>query len=262
VLLRSVDLHRFFINNEDIRDGHIVLKDENAAHGHVLRLRTGEQIVAAISGDDMDYFGIVRKISKGEIWAEIADTADNTAEIPLKVTLFQALPKGGKMGDIIENVVELGIYEIMPFISERSVTNRVNSDKIARWQKIAESAAKLSHRGRIPQIGGILSFKEAVATAKTFDAAFACYEFEKSLHLADCLADFLGKLPIKGHLAFFIGPEGGFSGHEIEFFKQSSIPTVSLGPRILRTQSAAAVVMAIINYQLSIINGENHDLFG
>ncbi|MDR2168439.1 MAG: 16S rRNA (uracil(1498)-N(3))-methyltransferase [Clostridiales bacterium] len=238
-------MHRFFIENRDIEGQEIRLTGENAAHGRVLRLRVGEEIVAAVSGGGIDYFCTVSEIAKSEILAEITRTAENKAEPAFEVVLFQALPKGGKMAEIVEHATELGVSAIVPFVSERCLARGEN---ILRWQRIAESAAKLSHRGKIPQIHEVLSFREAVSLARRFALAFACYELENQLSIINY------QLSIEGSLAFFVGPEGGFTPEEADYFRQNGILTVSLGSRILRTQSAAAFVMAIINYQLSIIN--------
>ncbi|MCL2349953.1 MAG: 16S rRNA (uracil(1498)-N(3))-methyltransferase [Defluviitaleaceae bacterium] len=239
-------MHRFFIQQENIGGDEIVLDGDNAAHVAVLRLRIGEEIVAAVSGGGQDYHAVVDSLSKNKVTAKITGIMKNISEMPIDITLFQALPKGNKMGEIIEHVVELGINNIVPIATARCVTGA--EGKTARWQKIAESAAKLSHRGRIPHINGILTLKEALASAKSFDAVFACYELEKTKYLAQYLQN-LDMSKIKA-MAFFIGPEGGFASEEIALFEQSSIPALSLGNRILRTQSAAAMVMASINFHL------------
>jgi len=254
-------LHRFFVKQDNIKDStdgeEIVLCGDNAAHANVLRLRRGEEIaVAVLDGGNLDYYCIITQISRDEIHARIADKLPNEAELPVSITLFQALPKGDKMGDIIEHVTELGVNEIIPIVTERCVARPSDSGdktahKINRWQKIAESAAKLCHRGRIPQIGGLMDFKEAVQLAvKDFDVAFVCYELEKERHVVPFLKGLDLDLDKPSKIAFFIGPEGGFAADEIECFKESGITAVSLGNRILRTQSAAALVMGYVNFIL------------
>ncbi|MCL2576073.1 MAG: 16S rRNA (uracil(1498)-N(3))-methyltransferase [Defluviitaleaceae bacterium] len=254
-------MHRFFIANDNIRDSKVILIDENAAHANVLRLRVGEKIVACVSDEGLDYICEINEIFKKEVVANIIDSMPNDAESTLKITLFQALPKGNKMNDIIEHAVELGACDITPTVTDRSITRNADNGKISRWQKIAESAAKLSHRGYIPQINNPLTLDEAIKDAKLHDIAFVCYELEKSQSLVNYLqnTDFS---QVKS-LAFFIGSEGGFADDEVEKFIKNSIPTVSIGKRILRTQSAAAKVLANIDFYLEQIRYERktNDIF-
>ncbi|MCL2753809.1 MAG: 16S rRNA (uracil(1498)-N(3))-methyltransferase [Defluviitaleaceae bacterium] len=247
-------MHRFFINNQDIFANEIVLASENAAHAHVLRLKVGEEIVCTISGGNMDYFCKVSSVAKSEVRTHVLKTAQNIAEMPINITLFQALPKGSKMGDIIENTTELGIHTIIPIVTERCVSRHNNDDsqsKISRWQKISESSAKLSHRGYIPKIGDVLSFLEAVEAAQSYDIVFACYEEEKEQSLADFMKS--RDVAIVKSMAFFIGSEGGFSPYEADIFAKNLIPTVSIGTRILRSISAASAVLSQLNFYLDLI---------
>jgi len=238
-------MHRFFVETADFADGKILLVGENAAHAHVLRPKMGEEIVCAISGENVDYFCEVFAISKGEVSAKIIKTAPNSAETPIKITLFQALPKGNKMGDIIESATELGIAQIVPILTSRCIGK---GEKIGRWRKIAESAAKVAHRGQVPQIGETLGFSDALDAAIAYDVVFACYEEEQE----ETLHGFLKTANVQNakSVAFFIGAEGGFSPCEAALFAEHKIPTVSLGKRILRAQSAAGVVLAQLNFYL------------
>ena len=237
-------MHRFFIDKSNIIAREIELTGENAAHAHVLRLRHGEEIVVAVCGAGVDYFCAVTKTSKTSVTAEILREKPNNAELPLEVTLFQALPKGNKMGDIIENVTELGITRIYPVETTRCVARP--TDKTARWQKIAESSAKLCHRGRIPKIHDAIDLPRAIEAANRMDAAFACYELEQVYTLSEYFNGL--DMPNVKSIGFFIGPEGGFDEREVELFKENGIPAVTLGTRILRAQSASVMVMANINF--------------
>jgi len=234
--------HRFFVTGKDILGDEIVLTGENAAHAAVLRLAPGEEIIIC-DGAAMDYHCIVTNCAKSETRAEVHRKMPNAAEPPTHVTLYQALPKTGKMDDIIDKCTQLGVSRIVPVITARCVAKISDRDtkKIDRWQKIAQSAASQSQRGRIPQIGNILPLEDALNEAKAHDAIFVCYEAEEQC----TLKEFLQKLPQDlASIAFFIGPEGGFVCDEIALFKKNGVATVSLGPRILRTELAAAVVLA------------------
>jgi 16S rRNA (uracil1498-N3)-methyltransferase len=266
----GIFLFRFFAARENIKDEEVILCGDNAAHANVLRLRCGEEIIVVplnASNESVgcfDYHCVVTQTSRDEVRVRIVDKLLNQAELPLHVTLFQALPKGDKMSDIIEHMTELGVSEIIPVITSRCVSKPTEKfeQKVMRWHKIAESAAKLSHRGRIPKIGSVVPLLQGINMAEDYDLAFVCYESEKDNHIIPFLS--LGLKPHVGtrlaakpllarpltKLAFFIGPEGGFSPEEIAYFKKHGISVLSLGRGILRTQSAAALVMSYINFCL------------
>ena len=240
--------HRFFADNKDIADDEIVLTGENAAHAAVLRLGIGEEIVVC-NGAGMDYRCVVFSCNKSETKAKVLHKAPNTAEPFIAVTLFQALPKIGKMDEIVEKCTQLGISRVVPIITSRCVTKASDRDtkKTARWQKIAQSAASQSRRGQIPQICDIMTLEAALREADAHNTAFVCYEGEERFPLKA----FLHNLPQSpSSIAFFVGPEGGFALDEMVKFKDAGIAAVSLGPRILRTELAGAVVLANIMYEL------------
>jgi 16S rRNA (uracil1498-N3)-methyltransferase len=240
--------HRFFVSSKNITGDEIVLAGENAAHSAVLRLAPGEEIVIC-DGAAMDYRCIVACCNKSETRAKVVGTSVNTAESSIGITLYQALPKAGKMDEIIEKCTQLGILRIVPVIAARCVTKLSDRDakKIERWQKIARAAAAQSQRGKIPRISDVMTLKAALQQAKTQGTAFVCYESENRL----ALKTFLQSLPKNlSSIAFFIGPEGGFDETEAAKFKESGIATVSLGSRILRTELAGAVVLANTLYEL------------
>jgi len=242
-------MHRFFVDGRDIFDGKVTLHGKNAAHGAVLRLNIGEQIVVC-DGAGRDYFCVVDAIEKGQIFCKVRHAQDSAAEPKMAaVTLFQALPKGDKLSEIVEKCVELGVSRIVPFVAERSITRPSSRDskKIERLRAVAESAAKQSGRGRIPIIEDVVDLREAIAIAKQHDAAFACYESEDKLTLRDLLRPLVGG---QSELAFFVGPEGGFTLEEVSMFLDNKIPTISLGPRILRTETAGPATLANILYEL------------
>jgi len=241
-------IHRFFIDNAKTMNEDVLLTGQNAAHANVLRLNIGEGIVVC-DGRGWDYYCAVIAISRDEVRVRITHSEENTVEPSVAVTLFQALPKGDKMDDIVERCVELGITSIVPVVTARCIARPSSRDakKTERWRKIALSAAKQSHRGIIPHVAGAMSLDKAIMSAKGHGAAFVCYEMADKLSLKD----FLQVLPSDiTSLAYFIGPEGGFAPDEIIKFAENSIPAVSLGRRILRTQTAASAVLANVVYEL------------
>lgn len=240
--------HRFFVGNKTIIGGEIRLTGENAAHASVLRLTTGEEIVIC-NGDATDYHCVVINCSKTEVIAKILHSKPNSAEPSIAVTLYQAIPKTGKMEEIVERCTQIGVSGIVPVITSRCVAKASDRDtkKVGRWQKIAQSAASQSQRGRIPQIRDVMMFESALQEAKTCDTVFVCYEDERQISLKEFLQNLKRSL---SSIALFIGPEGGFSDAEVSKFKENSIATVSLGPRILRTELAGVVASANILYEL------------
>jgi len=225
----------------DLSEMTISLTGDNAAHGNVLRLHIGEEII--ICSDMIDYNCKVKTITKGKIVADVIDAKPNENEMPTHITLFQALPKGDKMGDIIERSVELGVAQIIPIITSRCISRPKKEEgmrKVAKWQKNAEAAAKHAHRGYVPKIGDIISLEKAAEMAKGMDAAFVCYEGEQDARFGD--------ISTKTAIGIFVGSEGGFSAEEVESLKTNNITPITLGRRILRTENAAAFALAYINF--------------
>ena len=221
---------------------------QNATHAAVLRLAVGEEIVIC-DGAAIDYHCTVVSSTKSETVAEFISKTPNIAEPNINITLYQALPKTGKMDEIVEKCTPLGVSHIVPIMVARCVTKISDRDakKIARWQKIAQAVASQSQRGKVPQIHDVVTLEIALQQAKAHDAAFVCYEGEDRRSLKEFLQNMPQNL---SSIAFFVGPEGGFADDEIMAFKKGRVATVSLGPRILRTELAGAVVLANLMYEL------------
>ena len=239
---------RYFIKPEDMHGETVFIRDEDAKHlGGVLRAKEGD-IVEACDGRGMDYSCVIKEVGKTEILMDIESARPTESEPKTKITLFQGLPKADKMELIIQKCVEIGVWRIVPVAAERSVVRLEGKDagkKLERWRKISLSAAKQSGRGIIPEIGEIVSFKEAVKMAACFDGAAIPYEKEEKNGIKEYANSFDGS-----SLGLFIGPEGGFDDREIEFAVKNNISPVTLGKRILRTETAAMVSAAILLYEL------------
>ena len=191
-----------------------------------------------------------------EIFCELRFIKEDGVELPSKVYLFQGLPKGDKMEFIIQKMVELGVYEIIPVAMKRCVVrldDKKAKSKIARWQGISEAAAKQSKRGVVPQIHDVMSYQAALEYAQTMDVKLVPYEMEETLDGASGMAG--TKKIIEGlrpgqSVAVFIGPEGGFEESEIQAAIDAGMKPITLGKRILRTETAGMTVMAWLMYQL------------
>lgn len=238
---------KFFVEKQFIKDNEIVLQGENKDHIiRVLRLKEGDNIeVSNCSG--YEYICIIKQILEDKIIATIIDFFGNESEPKVKITLYQALPKSEKMELIIQKCVELGIYEIVPVKTDRTIAkiDKKENKKIDRWNKISESASKQSKRGIIPKVSNLLTFEQAIQQAKQNDISFIPYEKETKNSIKNIIKKFTGN-----SIAIFIGPEGGFSDREIKIAIQNEVIPLTLGKRILRTETAGFITTAILLYEL------------
>ena len=245
---------KFFVPKENILDNEIVINNDDVAHiKRVLRANVGDNLTLC-DGQGVNYDAKISKIEDRKILLEIISTCKADTEPNVEVTIFQGLPKASKMDYIIQKTTELGVVNIVPCKMSRSVSKIENAKdavkKCERWQKISEEAAKQSGRGIIPKVFEPVDFKVAIKMMKEYDLAFAPYECEEQNRLKTVLNS---KESIKT-IAFMIGPEGGFDLDETEYLKENSIPTVTLGKRILRTETAGEAVLAMVMYELGDIN--------
>ena len=233
---------RFFVEPENVKNNIITLYGDDAGHiSRVLRSKSGEMLTVC-DGTGNDYEAEIIEISEKEVKLEIKETHFTESESAVKITLYQGLPKGDKMELIIQKCVELGVYKIVPVNTERCIVKldkNKERKKIDRWQKISESAAKQSGRGIVPEIGQVMSFKEAVKEAVTLSGAMIPYELEQERGLKVFLDNFKGET-----MGIFIGPEGGFAADEIQTALDAGILPVTLGKRILRTETAGMTAIA------------------
>ncbi len=238
---------KFFVTPQQIKENQIILTGEDAKHiKTVLRAKEGDMLTVC-DGLGMDYVCRITAFADGVV-TEVVSKAVSDVEPQTKITLYQGLPKGDKMEWIIQKCVELGIEKIVPVSTERAIVklDKKEAKKIERWQKIAEAAAKQSGRGIIPQIGEkVLTFAEAVAQASTLDGAIIPYEKETERGIRRFVHDFSGT-----QVGVFIGPEGGFSEAEIQQAQQQGVLPVTLGKRILRTETAGMTTVALLLYEL------------
>lgn len=210
----------------------------------VLRAKSGDCVTVGDSGGRN-----CSCILRGEapyFQLEVQTIRPCQSETPYRVELFQALPKGDKLEHILQKAVELGVSAVTPVRTAHSLLKLDESKlgkKLERWQKIMQSAAEQSGRALIPELHVPLNFAEALARMQTADLAFAAWEGEEQLSLKALLGP-----AVPARVAFLIGPEGGLAAAEVAALKAASIPTISLGPRILRTETAAPAVLAQLSF--------------
>lgn len=238
-------MRRFFAEHLDISSDEAVLYGDEARHiRDVLRMKKGDAVLL-INGEGTEFLAEITCVEDDSIRLLIRNSAVAESEPSVEVTLFQCLPKQGKMEVIIQKCVELGVHGIVPVVSKRCVVKIDGKDsKLARWNKVSVEAAKQCGRAFIPEV---LSPKKLDAVDLShYDAVLAAYENETDTSLKAALSSCGGAKTI----AVIIGPEGGFEPSEIESLKVKGAKTVSLGKRILRTETAGMAMLAQIMYEL------------
>lgn len=238
---------RFFITASNLFGGVAYLSSAELEHIKVLRLRQGE-IFTVCDGNGTDYTCSLSKTETGELCGKIIEAQPSQGEPTVDVTVYAALAKGDKNETVIQKCVELGAHEIVIFPSARCVARLSNVaaviKKTDRWQKIALEAAKQSGRGIIPKVRYVNSFGEAVSLAVSSELPLFLYENENKLSIHTAIT----KNPDCKTIAVFTGPEGGFDESEVEFAVKQGMLSVTLGPRILRCETApmCAVTAAML----------------
>ena len=238
---------RIYVKENEINDNTVVLEGERATHlSRSLRMRVGDGVTLC-NGEKMDYEGVIESINSTQVCVKILKGETSPAEPFYRARLFMALPKSDKMEMIVQKAVETGVYEIVPFLSERCISRPDDASgkkKVERWCKIAESAAEQCGRGIIPKVHGIVSYKTALEMAKDDDLKFICYECERENSL---VAKLEGVSDKDSSISFFVGAEGGFSENEVSIAEECGISRVTLGKRILRCETAPLFVLSVMS---------------
>lgn len=242
-------MYQFFVEDDQIGSDVISITGSDVNHiRNVLRMKPGEQV--RISNQrGRDFLCSVAELSEQEVLLNIEKRDIPNTELQSKIYLFQGIPKGERMETVIEKAVELGVYEIIPVAMKYCVVKldeKKAQKKVARWQEIARSAAKQSKRSLIPQIHPIMSFKEAVAYALQCDRCLVPYENEEGMAATGRAFE---NLSDAGTISTFVGPEGGFAQEEIDALRTQA-EVISLGARILRTDTAAITMLSLLMMKL------------
>lgn len=242
-------MYHFFVSKDQVGPETVTVRGGDVNHiRNVLRMKPGERIF--VNDGDRGYECQVAEIGSEAVEARILSRTEATRELPARLHLFQGLPKSGKLELIIQKAVELGAFEITPVVTRRTVVKldkNKEAAKLARWNAIAESAAKQSGRSLIPQVTRVMSFEEALGYGKDFQVRLIPYEH------AEGMAETKRQLESIGpgmDVGIYIGPEGGFEDREIEVAKGQGVEPVSLGKRILRTETAGLMVLSVAGYLL------------
>ncbi|HJJ05957.1 MAG TPA: 16S rRNA (uracil(1498)-N(3))-methyltransferase [Clostridiaceae bacterium] len=243
---------KFFIKNNQVKGEYIDITGDDVNHiKNVLRLKIDDCIQVCNSDTGNNYKAQIVSVEKSNIKCSIIEKLNSTVESNVYIHILQGLPKADKMELIIQKCTELGVQEITPVNMERSIVKLNPKDetkKIQRWQKIAEVAAKQSGRDKITQINNIVKFKDIFNVLKDYDAFLVAYEKEKENTLKKELIKL--KEVSSPKVAVLIGPEGGIDDEEIKILKTNNTKIITLGKRILRTETAPLAISSIIQYEL------------
>ncbi len=243
-------MHHFFVEKAQIGEKEIHITGSDVNHlRNVLRIVPGEQ-VSASDGDATTYRCEVTQMDENCVTAKILWSQEADTELPCRIVLFQGLPKADKMELIIQKTIELGVSEIVPVATRRAVVKldaKKAEAKNKRWNAIAESAAKQAKRAVIPVVKPMMDFEAAVCYAAAMNRKFIPYELARGM---DATREAFQTIQPGDSIAIFIGPEGGFDEQEIEMAKKAGILPITLGRRILRTETAGMAVLAVLMYQL------------
>ena len=243
-------MYHFFVNQEQVGPESIRITGPDVNHiKNVLRMGPGEQVLIS-NGVDKDYLCELDSVTAGEVTAKILSAEEGGSELPARLWLFQGLPKGDKMELIIQKAVELGVYQIIPVETKRAVVKldkKKEESKLRRWSAVSESAAKQSKRLIIPEIRPVMSFREALVLSGTFDLTLIPFEHAKDM--AETREILSGARPGMD-VGIFIGPEGGFEDSEVELAQSLGAKQITLGKRILRTETAGLAILSVLAFQL------------
>ncbi len=243
-------MYQFFVEDTQVGEHTVTIEGSDVNHiKNVLRMKRGERVrISSTSGKN--YFGEIAEFSGDTVLVAIAQECAPDTELPSRIYLFQGLPKSDKMELIIQKAVELGACEIIPVAMKNCVVKldeKKAAAKTARWQEIAKSAAKQSKRSVIPTVGRPVSYQEALAAAAELDVVLIPYENERGMAAT---REAIEAIVPGQSIGILIGPEGGFSDGEIALARERDMKLISLGGRILRTETAGLATLSVLMYHL------------
>lgn len=244
-------MYHFFVEDDQIRGTEIIIRGKDVKHiRNVLRMQPGEELSVSNGRDGKEYRCGIERMEEDEIICSLRFIKEDGVELPSRICLFQGLPKADKMEFIIQKSVELGVSEIIPFDCKRAVVKldaKKGAQKQTRWQAVSEAAAKQSKRALIPPVSVPVSFREALERCADMDICLIPYELAEGM---ETTREIISSVEPGKSIAIFIGPEGGFDEKEIALAKEKGVQPITLGKRILRTETASLTVLSWLVYQL------------
>lgn len=244
-------MHRFFVEEPAMGENSITITGGDVNHiKKVLRMAVGDKICVINGQNNKEYYCEITAVGNDAVDTRICEIRESDQELGNEVVLFQGLPKSDKMELIIQKAVELGVHTIVPVSTDRTVVKldaKKEANKRKRWMSISESAAKQSGRLRIPEVTPVVSYREALEMAKKMDVRLIPYELAEGMEKT---RELMSSIQPGQSVAVFIGPEGGFESSEIEKAMEIGAWPITLGKRILRTETAGLVTLAMLVYNL------------
>ena len=241
-------MQHFFVSPEQVREEKIYVEGSDVNHmKNVLRMKTGEELTIG-DGDGWLYVCVVESYEEDMAVLKILEKKKDESELPSKIYLFQGLPKQDKMELIVQKAVELGVYQVIPVATKRAVVKldaKKAKKKVERWQQIAVSAAKQAGRGIIPAVGEVCTYAQALKYAEELDVVLIPYELAEGMKETRAI---LEQVKPGMRVGIFIGPEGGFERSEVEAAMEAGAAPVSLGKRILRTETAGMTALSVLMF--------------
>ena len=240
-------MHHFFVSPEQIGEYSVRIVGQDVNHiRQVLRMHTGDELVVRTGQDMKEYRCAIAQMDEQCIEAQILWTEELDTELPCRITLFQCLPKSDKMEWIIQKVVELGAFRIVPVASRRSIVKLSGGKaeaKVRRWNAVAESAAKQSRRSFVPEVGAVVDFAGALREAEDLDVLLIPYELAQDMNHT---REILSGIRPGASIGIIIGPEGGLEAEEVASAQAVGAHSITLGRRILRTETAGMALIAAL----------------
>jgi len=250
----SQAMNRFFISKSDIRGDEVALTGRQAHQiRNVLRITPGERIIV-LDNTGFEYEVVLTDVSKNKVLGRVESRCAGAGEPQIRLTLYQSLLAREKLELVLQKCTEVGVSQFIPIITQRSIVRRVEAatpKKLDRWRAILTEAAEQSHRARIPYLTAPVHFEEALSQLDAFDRCLIASPYEQQSTLHEALSRTNRKL--LRNIALLIGPEGGFTEQEVGLAVEAGAKPVGLGPRILRTETAAIVAAALILHELETV---------
>ena len=243
-------MQHFFVTPDQVKGDLILIEGSDVNHmKNVLRMRQGEEVTIS-DGNNRQYLCEIKEYENEQAVLQIVEETSTNTELPSRIYLFQGLPKQDKMELIVQKCVELGVYNIIPVATKRCVVkldDKKARKKTERWQQIAESAAKQAGRGVIPEVQDVMNFKSALECAKKRDVVLIPYELAEGMQVTKQV---ISNIKPGQSVGIFIGPEGGFEREEVEMAIETGAKAITLGKRILRTETAGLTTLSVLMFHL------------
>lgn len=250
-----MSMQRYFAVYDPERNGFLITGDDCRHISKVMRMKEKDEIIC-VSEEQQTALCSITKISAEEIWADVIQWIEGSAELPIEVTIVSGLPKGDKLEWIIQKGTELGATRFIPFTAARSVVKwdeKKAEKKVNRWQKIAKEAAEQSHRNIVPEVCQPVSLKTLIEIGKSYDVQLVAYEETAKEGERANLVQALNSIKPGSKLIIIFGPEGGLTEDEVKTLTANGYQVCGLGPRILRTETAPLYLLSAVSYHLELL---------